>query len=481
MLVARRPLSGRFLAICTVLAAIAALPVATAAAPVRLTWSGSAREQLGRQFSGATTTVDRRLTLDCDRSNKILDVHTTARGVRGPLGVSVGMTDRALRAALGRKAARFTVAGRPGRLLAGPKGHSLWALAVSRRVLRVGEFGVALTKRVARRPDLLRACLPAATTPSPAPGTDSGTTTPADTGTTTTPAPQCPATLPAVGPYMRVACGDSTGNQVQYTCRPDWQDQNQDPSDGCEAEKDGLQAMWFHTWSAMALQDRVVGTFSMDGYGPDATSTDWGSFSGPDPVAVTVQPDCGSNPTVACPNGQPENPPPTLTLDIRTYPGDDSRSVITPTGTVSSTGLPVAGAVNGYDQANGTARFRLKSASPIPISYAGADCDLSIDSTPGVYPDVELIAPLAKTTDPQSGQGADGPPQLGAVTINRLTTDDYSLSGDFSCQVVVLPASAVVGVVKPALTSWYKSTTRLCAAADPYWWQPCPPSVQVSW
>ena len=460
------------------------------AAAQRLTWSGFGPARLGESIAAGAGALGRPVTNACGRHlvsvgavvlddrvgkvGRITDIHTKARGVTGPLGVRVRMSDRALRAAFGRRSAAFTARRRHGRLLVGPKGHTAWALDASPRAHRVGEFGVSVDERTARRAAQAGPCMV-----TPAPTTVDSTPVPM----TTTP-PRCPPTLPSVGPYMHAACDESTANEVRFSCHPDWLDADQDPADGCEAEKDGLQTMWFQQWSAMSLADHITGSFSMDGYaaqGTELTTTDWGWFQGPDPIEVPVPPDCSSNPTVACPNGQPADPPPTLDLDITVHPGDSARSVIQQTGTGYPTGSEFLGAGTGYDQASAVARFRLTTTAPIPFTYSGVSCQFALDTTQGNVPDLELSATLAKAIDSQTNQGEDGPPQVSNVSIGNLEGADVRVEGNFACQSSNVPLQAFYAMIQPALTSWYEAATRLCGTAGPYWWEPCPPSVDVSW
>jgi hypothetical protein len=289
---------------------------------------------------------------------------------------------------------------------------------------------------------------------------------------------------------MRVTCDESTGNQVRYTCHPDWSDPDQDPADGCEAEKDGLQTMWFTQDSAMALADHILGYFQMDGYGlpfDGSPSYGWGPYDGfADPVVARVQPNCASDPMVACSGGVPADPPPSLDIDLLKRVNDSDRSYVTPTGGTSPTGLQYYGATVGTTQATAGARFRLTTESPLQMTRSGVTCNVSIDSTQGTTTDVWLDATLARTTDPDTGQGDDGPPQLSNVTISNLQSSDYTVSpatsADFLCYGSnFITADDILAAIKPALTDWFKAATRLCGTAGPYWWEPCPSSVDVGW
>jgi hypothetical protein len=496
---------------------IAAACVAMAAfagpAQAKPSWSGFGGARLGAALPRAAANacgvrvVTRRGVVADDlggRAGLVNEIHTSARRVKGPFGLRVGMSGAALRRALGRHSKAFTFHGRRGRLLVGPKGRTLWAVGKSARVRTVGTFGVAISKTAALRAAKAAPCtppMPTRTEPVPAssPAPDTGSAaptpdpTPTDDGTPTTPTtpPQCPATLPSVGPYMRVACDESTGNRVQFTCHPDWRDVNQDPADGCESEKDGLQTMWFTQDSSFALASHILGIFQMDGYGTsyaaDNPSYGWGTYDGfVDPVVVPVPPDCGSDPMVACSGGVPADPPPALDIDLTKQAGDNDRTYVGMSGGVASTGLQYYGDAQGTTQAIAGARFRLKTEAPIQVTHSGATCNITIDSTQGTVHDLQLDATLARVTDPDTGQGDDGPPQLSNVTISNLQSTDYSISpatpSDFVCfGAAFITAQQVVGAIQPALTEWFKAATRLCGAAGPYWWQPCPSSVDVGW
>lgn len=494
---------GQGLLVVAACASVLASVSQAAATPAKLSWAGAGPVRLGQPL--APGSVAPGITVECGPGTKVSDIHTSARGARGPDGVRVGMTDRALRAALGRGSVAFKSRGRPGRLRVGPGGHTVWALDTSTRSHAVVQIGVAIAKRIALRaaqsksctaPPLTTPTAPAQSTspaaPSDAPAPPSSDTSTTTTTTTTTTPPQCPATLPKVGPYMRVACDDSTGNEVQYTCHPDWRDTNQDPADGCEAEKDGLQTMWFTQDSSQALADHILGSFQTGGYGYSTATNgpaaeDWGQYDGSiSPIVVSVPASCGSDPSVDCAGGQPANPAPTMNIDLTQHPGDTARSFVTMTGATSSTGFPFFGAGAGTTQATAGARFRLATNAPIQYAHSGATCNISIDSTQGTVPDVTLEATLSRATDPDTGQGEDGPPQFGNVTVSNLQSSDITISpagsGDFACYgSAFITAQNVADAIAPALSGWFKPATRLCGAAGPFWWQTCPPSVNVGW
>jgi hypothetical protein len=248
--------------------------------------------------------------------------------------------------------------------------------------------------------------------------------------------------------------------------------------------------MWFTQDSSLALADHILGYFRMDGYGvpfADSPSYGWGLYDGfADPVVARVQPDCASDPMVACSGGVPADPAPALDIDLVKRANDADRSYVMPTGGTSPTGLQYYGDAVGTTQATAGARFRLTTESPLQITTSGVTCNVAIDSTRGTVPDVQLDASLARVTDSDTGQGDDGPPQLGNVTISNLQSSDYSItpatSADFLCYgSSFITAGDVLAAITPALTDWFKAATRLCGTAGPYWWEPCPSSVDVGW
>lgn len=438
--------------------AILATHPPTEAATARIKWRGYGSAILGHAFSGTTAVracggrayEAGRVVVATRRHDVVTDVWTRSRGIHGPHKVVVGHKSRART-----------------KLVRGPHGRTLWIHA---RHGRIDAFGIALNRKLARSAIKHRNCAPQK---------------PAQPKPTPVKPPVCPTTLPVVGPYMSVACGATTGNRVQKTCYADWLDTDAEAADGCEVEAAGLQTVYLHTWSTLALADHVTGSFMMGGYGPDQKP--YPLYSAPATTIIPVVPVCDageSGNTIACPGGEPSDPAPELTIDLALHPGDEglSRSVIAPTGDPDPVGLAVPGAGPSYSQATTTARFRLSSTSSIPVTVAGVDCSLTINTTPGARQDLELDGQLDRATDPETGDGQDGPLRLSNVTLTNLEASDYSISGSSLCQILSPETpDEVSGQLLPSLTAWYRQVTRLCGAEDPYWWQPCPSSVHVSW
>jgi hypothetical protein len=241
----------------------------------------------------------------------------------------------------------------------------------------------------------------------------------------------CAAHAPTVGPHMRVVC-DSATQTVTYACDTGWVDLDGDLANGCEFSAP-LTPISFNPLAAAAFAARNP------------------LFGGVQTVAV--EPYCNGPFEAACPGGSVSSPLPLLSIDGSQRPGDEPR-------------LVMAG-----DQAHSrlelTARFRMQSLSPIPVTLpvVGA-CSLSIDTAPGSHPDITVVfndSVIAPT----------GPTVVSDVVLSNLESADYSITGGFACSVASVSLASIVDVVQHALTTWVENRGILCGAPEPVYFQRC--------
>jgi hypothetical protein len=233
---------------------------------------------------------------------------------------------------------------------------------------------------------------------------------------------------------MTVTC-DSATRQLTYRCEAGWGDANHDAADGCETPSP-LAPIPF---DPVALSYFTAGNSLFGGV-----------------HTTTAAPDCGGTLEGACPGGVASSPLPELTIDGNKRPGDVDRLIAVP------------------DEANSririTARFRLRTVTPIPVTLplAGAGaCGLSIDTTRGSNPDL-TVAFDDDVTAP------DGPTSVSAVAVSSLESADFSVGGAFACAVANLPVSAYLDVVQQALTPYVEQRGIVCGAPEPLYFQECP-------
>jgi len=178
---------------------------------------------------------------------------------------------------------------------------------------------------------------------------------------------------------------------------------------------------------------------------------------------IEVPSNCGGSPSVACPGGQPSNPPATIEADPTEHVGDTARIVVAIGDPHPD---PTANTID-----NVTVRVRLKTPSPIPASIPlVGDCGMNIDSSAGTYPDVRFDTQLTRLTNRLTG-----PPNQSGVTVSQLEAADVSLTGGIACAVANLGLGFFTGTLTDTMADWFRPATALCGAAAPYYWQPCPP------
>jgi len=243
----------------------------------------------------------------------------------------------------------------------------------------------------------------------------------------------CDANTPSVGAHMTVSCDEAT-HTFTYACDAGWVDANDNPSDGCEVASPPLSPIVVDALSAQALS---------------------ASWLGSGPPTVPVPADCSSDLQVACPGGTPVSPLPTVSVDATRH-GGDLGDVAMPNSTRP-----------GFD----TTSYVRVTSTPIPVTFNGGACTITIDSTHGSSPTVQGACPLTVAAD-----APNGPLRAGAVTVSGLESADYSIGGAFACLVGVVPPAAGESVLADALQVWAGGTADgICGApAESGYFQRCP-------
>ena len=227
----------------------------------------------------------------------------------------------------------------------------------------------------------------------------------------------CTANTPAVGPHMTVTCDEAT-DMLTYHCDAGYVDANDQPADGCEAQYEELP--YTDEVGQAAAELLLDGAHDLD-----------------------VAPSCGGTPALACPGGQPADPAPQIRA----------------TGT-NVTSTRIVGQFR-YDL---TADMSYETLQPIPVNLPGAgDCLLSIDTSAGASPLAQIVFPLDLVADGGSVRNRLDP---GTVTLNGLESDDYGLSGGFTCQFADFGLALFVETLRSTLEDQYQLVS-LCGAPGP--------------
>ncbi len=168
--------------------------------------------------------------------------------------------------------------------------------------------------------------------------------------------------------------------------------------------------------------------------------------SGSGPVTFNIPGNCGADPQICCVNGMVTPTCGPLNVDLTKHPGDDARLVLAPQANASTL--------------NVTVRMRLKTAQNIPIHETIA-CDVSIDTTQGSNPDVEIVIPISFAQDAMAGTTRVVP---GTVAINRLESADINLSGSFACTIASFGVSFLLGTLTSTIATQIKNaiTSQTC-------------------
>lgn len=225
-----------------------------------------------------------------------------------------------------------------------------------------------------------------------------------------TPEQWCAANAPSFAPQAVISCDGET-RTVSLTCDPLWVDANGLADDGCE------------TNIAQPAADLVL----------------LGERTYPIPAL------CDASPSIACPGGQPLDPPAQISL---------TGSGVTVTQEPNASGFDV------------TARLDGRTLGSVPTSYSGIDCTFDLDTSRGSVPYATAHLTLTRTPSPTSPGGYRLDP--GSMTIDGLEAADVNLSGEFACAALNFALPLFLdSIVQTLQAQLAESAAHICIATPP--------------
>jgi hypothetical protein len=161
-------------------------------------------------------------------------------------------------------------------------------------------------------------------------------------------------------------------------------------------------------------------------------------------LSFNVPASCSGSTPICCPGGTPLQTCGPLDIDLTKHTGDSQRFVIAPQ--------------QGESTVNVTIRARLKTEMNIPVKVPVAgDCAVSVDTTAGSVPDVQIDAPISFTQDEMTGTTRV---TVGTVNLTNLQSEDVNLTGGFGCAVANVGLDFFMGVLTSQLTGTLQSTIQ---------------------
>jgi hypothetical protein len=227
----------------------------------------------------------------------------------------------------------------------------------------------------------------------------------------------CAARAPSLTPQAVTSC-DFGSRTVTLTCEPLWVDANGSVDDGCETNIGQPAA------DLILLGERTYDIPAL----------------------------CDASPSIACPGGQPLDPPAQISL----------------TGTEVAV-LPQANAA-GFDV---TARLDGRTLGSVPTSYSGVECAFDLDTSRGTVPYATARMTLTRTTNETSDGGYRLDPAN--MTIDGLEAADVNLSGEFACAALNFAVPLFLDSIVQTLQGQLAQTaTPVCIAPPPDTVRFCP-------
>lgn len=181
--------------------------------------------------------------------------------------------------------------------------------------------------------------------------------------------------------------------------------------------------------SANAIQVRVTET-ALDTLEADPAAL-VGPLLGQEGLNIDIPASCGSDPEICCEGGVAADSCGPLNIDLEAQNGDLPRLEVTP--------------IAGSQRIDVTIRTRITSAAPIPVTYSGISCDVSIDTAGGSRDGITLTMNLGLPQDPDEQTTRL---DVGDVTVD-FQDDDISLDGGILCG---LSDALLKGVIIDLLT-----------------------------
>lgn len=165
---------------------------------------------------------------------------------------------------------------------------------------------------------------------------------------------------------------------------------------------------------------------------------------------IDVVPTCTGNPVIACVGGVPSDPLPRVSVQTTDW------------GTQQ---------VPGMDTWAGWATIQAATEVPVPFSYSGVSCNVSVNSTTAGAP--TLNASWLETF--QSYPTPGGQPNyltISNVDITGLDSGDVQIIGGFDCSILASLATFFIPTFQDQIEAYLEG--NLCGV-DPVGWMTCPP------
>ena len=167
----------------------------------------------------------------------------------------------------------------------------------------------------------------------------------------------------------------------------------------------------------------------------------------PDELTEDVPANCGGNPAIDCPGGNPA--PPSEQIYIIS-----TRSVVRVDG------------ANRYDV---TASMIAQTMLPMKVNFSGIECDLTFNSTNGTTPTWTANLQLNVLTHPTFGERYTSG---GNTSVSGIQDADFGVSGNFLCSVT--PSSFFSQSVEDLVTTLISDRAMpLCMAPGPQLFETC--------
>ncbi len=222
----------------------------------------------------------------------------------------------------------------------------------------------------------------------------------------------CVANAPVNPPHAVASC-DPASRSIALTCETFWVDANSSPVDGCEANigqpAADLVLSGEHTYDIPAL--------------------------------------CDANPSIACPGGQPLQPPAQIVL---------TGSNVSAVEAADQSGFDVSGQLDA------------RTLGSVPTSYLGAECTFDLDTSRGTVPHATAHLSLNKVIEPSSPGGYRLAPAN--MTLDGIEPADVNVTGGTACSLLNLAVPLFLDTFIHTLES------RLAQSAQPICLAP-PPDV----
>jgi hypothetical protein len=174
-------------------------------------------------------------------------------------------------------------------------------------------------------------------------------------------------------------------------------------------------------------------------------------------VDLELPASCGGDPTVNCPDGSPISPGPQLSLD-------GTQKTVTASGGAYTFAVTIS----------------VVSIQDIPVSAFGLDCNLEVDTAPGLSPTIDVSGTIDFGPYDPDGPGTTWLPStelnrlvVESVAVTGVEETDLSLTGPFQCQLAGFAVGVFVDMLTSALED-YVADAAPCGPAGPELFIKCP-------